>query len=146
MKPFSVLPWCFSDPRNCRSDIRFPDPFAADPKTFSGRRWDGRGEVGKSGREIFEEKMGYVWGVHLHNQWKKGFPPGGWVRRLLDGYKVRLEEIQRYGLARVGVGSGAGAGIDLGKVKRAMVVGDRAEEGVGGVEEQQEGASGRQEN
>jgi hypothetical protein len=24
-----------------------------------------------------------VFAVHLHNQWEKNFPPGGWVERLL---------------------------------------------------------------
>ena len=101
-KPFSVLPWCFADPRNCRSDIRFPDPFSADPPLWAGRRWDGSGEIGRSGRELLEEKVGYVWTVHLHNQWRKEFPKGGWVDRLLEGYKGQIDAMERYIRSRGG--------------------------------------------
>ncbi|EIW72828.1 hypothetical protein TREMEDRAFT_18014, partial [Tremella mesenterica DSM 1558] len=83
IKPFAVLPWCFADPRNCRADVRFPDPFSPDPPRWGGRRWDGRGEVGRSGRELLEERVGHVWTVHLHNQWTRSFPRDGWVDRLL---------------------------------------------------------------
>lgn len=102
-KPFAVLPWCFADPRNCRSDIRFPDPFLADPEYWAGRHWEGRHEVGRSGRELLEEKIGYVWTLHLHNQWLKTFPKGGWLQRLLDGYWKRIDEMERL---KVGEGSG----------------------------------------
>lgn len=27
--------------------------------------------------------LGKIFAVHLHNQWEKEFPVGGWVRRLL---------------------------------------------------------------
>ena len=27
--------------------------------------------------------LGKIFSVHLHNQWHKAFPPGGWVERLL---------------------------------------------------------------
>jgi hypothetical protein len=80
-RPFSVLPWCFSDPRNCRADIRFPDPF-----------------------EMLEEKVGFVWALHLHNQWLRSFAEGGWVERLLKGYERQVEEIERYARAYGGVG------------------------------------------
>lgn len=30
-----------------------------------------------------DEVLGKIFGVHLHNQWEKGFPIGGWVERLL---------------------------------------------------------------
>ena len=94
-RPFTVLPWCFADPRSCRADIRFPDPFGPDPSFWGGRRWDGRGEVGRSGRELLEEKVGFVWTVHLHNQWRKEFPKDGWVDRLLQGYRRQLDAIER---------------------------------------------------
>ncbi|XAO23494.1 hypothetical protein I312_102272 [Cryptococcus bacillisporus CA1280] len=108
-RPFAVLPWCFSDPRNCRLDNRFPDPFAPDPPTFAGIPWsssqDG-GHGGKSGRELLEEKSSHVYSIHLHNQWSKSFPAGGWVERLLDGYKAQVERVERYaeaaGLVRDG--------------------------------------------
>lgn len=90
IRPFAVLPWCFADPRNCDWDIAFPDPFGGDPEYWSGRRWDGKGEVGRSGREMLEERVGQVWAVHLHNQWGRAFPPGGWVERLLDGYRSKV--------------------------------------------------------
>lgn len=99
VKPFDVLPWCFADPRNCRSDIRFPDPFAADPARWAGRRWDGKGEVGRSGREMLEERVGSVWSVHLHNQWMKSFPRDGWVDRLLQGYKRQVERVEAFAKA-----------------------------------------------
>jgi hypothetical protein len=95
MKPFAVLPWCFADPRNCRDDISFPDPFLPDPKYWEGRRWDGRGEVGKSGQELLEERIGQIWTIHLHNQWNKHFPQGGWMDQLFDRYAIRLELISR---------------------------------------------------
>lgn len=53
--------------------------------------------MGRSGRELLEEKLGYIWSVHLHNQWKKMFPVGGWMMRLLDGYEVQLKESRRSG-------------------------------------------------
>jgi hypothetical protein len=37
--PFQVLPWCFVDPRNCRTDKRVPDPFEKDPSWWGGRKW-----------------------------------------------------------------------------------------------------------
>lgn len=88
--PFVVLPWCFADPRNCDHEVAFPDPFEADPSAWGGRAWDGKGEIGKSGKEMLEERLGHVWTVHLHNQWGKAFPPGGWVEGLLDRYRRKV--------------------------------------------------------
>nr|XP_031859368.1 uncharacterized protein CI109_005209 [Kwoniella shandongensis]KAA5526440.1 hypothetical protein CI109_005209 [Kwoniella shandongensis] len=96
IKPFSVLPWCFSDPRNCRLDNRFPDPFDSDPKDFAGTPWDADSDAGKSGREVLEAKVGDIWSIHLHNQWQKAFPKGGWIERLLEGYKGQLEVLETY--------------------------------------------------
>ncbi|ORY28603.1 hypothetical protein BCR39DRAFT_468094 [Naematelia encephala] len=104
VKPFTILPWCFTDPRNCRSDIRFPDPFSPDPDQWAGRSWDGRGEVGRSGRELLEEKVGYVWSLHLHNQWRREFPKDGWVERLLDGYRAKVDELERWARSTAGIG------------------------------------------
>lgn len=39
VRPFEVLPWCLTDPRNCRVDKRVPDPFASDPSWFMGKKW-----------------------------------------------------------------------------------------------------------
>jgi hypothetical protein len=93
IKPFAVLPWCFADPRNCRDDISFPDPFKPDPKYWEGRKWDGRGEVGKSGKELLDERIGQIWTIHLHNQWNKQFPKGGWMDQLFERYALRLDLI-----------------------------------------------------
>jgi hypothetical protein len=30
-----------------------------------------------------DDVLSKVFGVHLHNQWEKSFPKGGWVERLL---------------------------------------------------------------
>ncbi|KAJ6620707.1 glycosyltransferase family 32 protein [Mycena sp. CBHHK59/15] len=86
--PFKVLPFCFSDARSCRLDNRLPDPFTADD--VRGNRmgmWNGgMGEGGK-----LDSALQKVFGVHLHNQWEKAFPDGGWVERLLlKGYESRL--------------------------------------------------------
>lgn len=91
-------------------DVRFPDPFLPDPEYWGGRPWSGAGDgkgggkgrgedgggEGRSGRELLEEKVGHVWALHLHNQWGKNFPPGGWVERLLEGYEAKVEEIERW--------------------------------------------------
>ncbi|WWC88146.1 uncharacterized protein L201_003051 [Kwoniella dendrophila CBS 6074] len=95
LKPFSVLPWCFADPRNCRTDNRFPDPFSSDPDTFAGKKWQE-----ESGREELEERVGQVWSVHLHNQWYKNFPENGWVQRLLNGYQDQLKRLEIYAQAK----------------------------------------------
>ena len=103
VKPFAVLPWCLSDPRNCRSDISFPDPFGPDPDYWGGRRWDGRGEVGRSGRELLQEKIGYIFTIHLHNQWRKDFVRDGWISKLLERYKVKVDAIERHARTVVNV-------------------------------------------
>lgn len=92
--PFQVLPWCFFDPRNCRTDIRFPDPFKSDPAKWAGRAWDGIGDFGRSGREIFEEKLGFVFGIHLHNQWQKPFPKGAWMDRLTIQHREKVQRLK----------------------------------------------------
>ncbi|KAI0697492.1 glycosyltransferase family 32 protein [Cerioporus squamosus] len=76
--PFKVLPFCFSDARSCRLDNRLPDPFAPDP-------YDGRWTMGYSREEGggLDNALKKVFSVHLHNQWDKPFPKGGWVERLL---------------------------------------------------------------
>lgn len=85
-KPFKILPYCFTDGPSCRLDNRLPDPFG-DPR--AEKRWG-------SGRwEDVRSKVGNVWAVHLHNQWDKGFPRGGWVDEMIlkpvmaqvDGYR-----------------------------------------------------------
>ncbi|KAJ7745950.1 glycosyltransferase family 32 protein [Mycena olivaceomarginata] len=80
---FKILPFCFSDARSCRLDNRLPDPFVADDS--SGREPHGYGKLDKALQKIF--------GVHLHNQWEKAYPAGGWVERLLlKGYDSRLRD------------------------------------------------------
>lgn len=94
VQPFAVIPWCFADPRNCRSDIRIPDPFLPDPPIWGGRKWDGRGEVGPSGRDTLNQKLSYVWAIHLHNQWEKEFPAGGYIDRLMTGARDKIARLK----------------------------------------------------
>ncbi|PIL23280.1 hypothetical protein GSI_14590 [Ganoderma sinense ZZ0214-1] len=76
--PFKVLPFCFSDARSCRLDNRLPDPFTPDP---SDGRWTmGYGREEGGGLDSVLKK---VFSLHLHNQWEKPYPSGGWVERLL---------------------------------------------------------------
>lgn len=77
--PFKVLPFCFSDGRSCRLDNRLPDPFV--PDNSAGKWTMGLGlEEGGGLDNVLNKK---IFGVHLHNQWEKAFPSGGWVERLL---------------------------------------------------------------
>lgn len=76
--PFKILPFCFSDGRSCRLDNRLPDPFESDPSNGKWTQGLGREEGGG-----LDGVMGKIFAVHLHNQWEKEFPVGGWVRRLL---------------------------------------------------------------
>ena len=42
-----------------------------------------------------DQALGKVFSVHLHNQWEKGFPKGGWVERLLlKRYDQRLGNLK----------------------------------------------------
>ncbi|KAF8439003.1 glycosyltransferase family 32 protein [Boletus edulis BED1] len=86
--PFKILPFCFSDARACRLDNRLPDPFEPDR---SSRKWTmGLGLEAGGG---LDQTLSKVFSVHLHNQWEKAFPKGGWVERLLLArYEEELEE------------------------------------------------------
>ncbi|KAJ7202847.1 glycosyltransferase family 32 protein [Mycena pura] len=87
--PFKILPFCFSDARSCRLDNRLPDPFV--PDDASGNRmgiWNGA--MGENGK--LHGALQKIFGIHLHNQWEKAFPKGGWVDRLLlKDYDRRLQ-------------------------------------------------------
>ncbi|TCD65120.1 hypothetical protein EIP91_003051 [Steccherinum ochraceum] len=86
LPPFSILPWCFTDGRSCRLDNRLPDPFVADPPSGQWTLGWGREEGGG-----LDRVLGKVFSVHLHNQWHKPYPNGGWVERLLlKRYDERL--------------------------------------------------------
>ncbi|KAI0319302.1 glycosyltransferase family 32 protein [Amylostereum chailletii] len=76
--PFKVLPSCFSDGGQCRRDNSLPDPFVPDPQ--DGRWTGGLSRAEGGGLDV---RLKNVFAVHLHNQWAKEFPEGGWVRRLL---------------------------------------------------------------
>ncbi|KAH7925111.1 glycosyltransferase family 32 protein [Leucogyrophana mollusca] len=76
--PFKILPFCFSDGRACRLDNRLPDPFQ--PDKSSGKWTMGIGMEENGG---LDQTLGKVFSLHLHNQWEKEFPKGGWVERLL---------------------------------------------------------------
>ncbi|KAH0835862.1 glycosyltransferase family 32 protein [Lanmaoa asiatica] len=86
--PFKILPFCFSDARACRLDNRLPDPFG--PDRSSGTWTMGLGlEAGGA----LDRTLSKVFSVHLHNQWEKAFPKGGWVERLLLArYEEKLKE------------------------------------------------------
>ena len=86
--PFKILPFCFTDGRSCRLDNRLPDPFAKDKDS---RYWFNQG-IGGGGVGLrggmheggpLDQVLGKIFSVHLHNQWHKSFPRGGWVERLL---------------------------------------------------------------
>ncbi|EIW78532.1 hypothetical protein CONPUDRAFT_108489 [Coniophora puteana RWD-64-598 SS2] len=98
IRPFKILPWCFSDGRSCRLDSRLPDPFEKDGGG-SGRWWREKADKAvavagtKMGKEVhvsgspLDRALHQVFAVHLHNQWEKSFPKDGWVERLmLDRY------------------------------------------------------------
>ena len=76
--PFKVLPFCFSDARSCRLDNRLPDPFVPDN---SKGLWTGG--LGLEAGGGLDKVLSQIFGVHLHNQWEKPYPAGGWVERLL---------------------------------------------------------------
>jgi len=76
--PFQILPFCFSDGRSCRLDNRLPDPFVPDDSTGKWTMGLGLDEGGG-----LDQVLHKVFGVHLHNQWEKPYPSGGWVERLL---------------------------------------------------------------
>lgn len=38
IRPFKILPFCFTDGQTCRLDNRIPDPFGADP-SYHPTRW-----------------------------------------------------------------------------------------------------------
>lgn len=76
--PFKILPFCFSDGRSCRLDNRLPDPFVPEKKDTAWTMGLGREEGGG-----LDKALKKVFAVHLHNQWEKEFPRGGWVDRLL---------------------------------------------------------------
>ncbi|KAI0322941.1 glycosyltransferase family 32 protein [Amylostereum chailletii] len=89
VSPFKVLPFCFTDGRSCRLDNRLPDPFISDPKSGG---WTGGLTRAEGGG--LDERLKNVFAVHLHNQWEKEFPKGGWVRRLLlDRYEEALKRL-----------------------------------------------------
>ena len=82
--PFKILPFCFSDGRACRLDNRIPDPF--EPDRSAGSWWGVGTRVSEVGG--LEGVLGKIFSIHLHNQWDKEFPKGGWVERLLlDKYE-----------------------------------------------------------
>ncbi|GAA5901486.1 hypothetical protein JCM6882_006293 [Rhodosporidiobolus microsporus] len=87
IRPFKVLPYCFTDGVSCRLDNRLPDPF--DEKKAE-KKW------GKGRWEDVQSKVENVWAVHLHNRWDKSFPPGGWVDEMI--LKPVMEKVERYRL------------------------------------------------
>ena len=67
-------------------DNRLPDPFKED-------RMDGKWTMGLGVEENggLDRMLGKIFSLHLHNQWDKKLPKGGWVERLLlKRHKARL--------------------------------------------------------
>ncbi|KAF8708154.1 Glycosyltransferase sugar-binding region containing DXD motif, partial [Rhizoctonia solani] len=96
IQPFKVLPFCFSDGRSCRLDNRLPDPFKKDPAKWGEGRITAGDKTGLAEGGELDVALGNVFSVHLHNQWEKAFPPGGWVERLLlNRYDSRLSRWKR---------------------------------------------------
>ncbi|KAJ3868974.1 glycosyltransferase family 32 protein, partial [Lentinula novae-zelandiae] len=85
VRPFKVLPWCFTDGRSCRLDNRLPDPFKEDQKAGISCMGLGMGtEIVYTGNPpALARALSQIFGIHLHNQWEKNFPEKGWVERLL---------------------------------------------------------------
>lgn len=88
--PFSILPWCFTDPQNCRRDIAIPSPFLPDPAVWRGRSWSG------GASDELENRIGSVFSVHLHNQWTKPIPEGGWLDRLVQSQAEKVRVLELY--------------------------------------------------
>jgi hypothetical protein len=78
IRPFAILPHCLTDGGACFSENSLPDPFEPDPR--DGRWLAGLGREEGGG---LDSRLGKVFAIHLHNQWNKVFPDGGWVDRLL---------------------------------------------------------------
>lgn len=74
IRPFAILPYCFTDPRSCRYDNRLPDPFL---------KRDDKYITSEIGRKQLEYMVESVFSIHLHNQWDKIWPRGGWMDRLV---------------------------------------------------------------
>ncbi|KAK9898894.1 hypothetical protein P389DRAFT_193909 [Cystobasidium minutum MCA 4210] len=84
-KPFTVLPYCLTDGRSCRLDNRLPDPFEKDDGWIAS----------KQGRLELESKLDSIFAIHLHNQWKRPFPKGGWINTLVTSkIEARWRELQ----------------------------------------------------
>jgi len=72
-------------------DNRLPDPFDGDTGK-EARWWRAKQNGLQEGGEL-DSALGSVFAVHLHNQWEKTFPKGGWVDRLLlNRYEEKLAE------------------------------------------------------
>ncbi|GAA5987994.1 hypothetical protein JCM5350_007853 [Sporobolomyces pararoseus] len=93
IKPFKILPFCFTDGVSCRLDNRLPDPFE-ETSVREKKKW------GKGRWEQVKWKLENVWAVHLHNRWDKDFPKGGYIvemvlkpieeKKRLMGYRDQL--------------------------------------------------------
>ncbi|KAJ3752913.1 hypothetical protein EV360DRAFT_54374 [Lentinula raphanica] len=130
VRPFKVLPWCFTEGRSCRLDNRLPDPFKEDQKAGIGCSGLGTGtDIAYSGDPpALARALSQTFGIHLHNQWEKNFPKGGWVERLLLGrYEAILEDKR----------GGPGSGLGLGKARYG------ASHGENNVEYRLQGLQGR---
>lgn len=96
VRPFAVLPWCFTDPRNCERHNRIPDPFKPYPTTWQGLPWTvSESYTGREGKAELGKRLNQIWSIHLHNQWSLTFPDNGYIETLLTKQHVDLQRQKR---------------------------------------------------
>ena len=82
IKPFEILPYCFTDGRSCRLDNRISDPFEKDP-SYSDLHWS-----------QFRERLSSIFAIHLHGQYKKKIPEDGWLEReVIDNQRRKISRM-----------------------------------------------------
>jgi hypothetical protein len=88
IRPFAVLPYCLTDGRSCRLDNRLPDPFDKDDRYTST----------PAGWKQVQTQVQSVFSIHLHNQWAKTWPRGGWLDKLVvQGIQQRWDALETGG-------------------------------------------------
>lgn len=83
IKPFQILPYCFTDGRSCRHDNRISDPFSRDP-AYSDHHWS-----------QFRDRLSSIFTIHLHGQYQKSIPSDGWLEReVIENHRRKLSHLQ----------------------------------------------------
>ncbi|TIA82922.1 hypothetical protein E3P89_00669 [Wallemia ichthyophaga] len=82
IKPFEILPYCFTDGRSCRLDNRILDPFEKDP-SYTDLHW-----------LQFRERLSSIFAIHLHGQYSKKIPEDGWMQReVIENHRRKITKI-----------------------------------------------------